>query len=166
MKERVIKVLADRGVTVEAIAEIVYSLQKKHTPEITMEACVQSVDAVLGKRETQHAVLTGVALDVLTERGHLPPPLDDIIRRDEPLYGVDEILALAITNIYGGVGLTTFGYLDKVKLGVIGEINDAGVGQVHTFLDDLIAGIAAAASARLAHQFGRSKEGSDEVVAL
>lgn len=167
MKQRVIKMLGERGVTVQSIAEIVLTLQKKNIPDLTIDMCAQSILSVLEKREAQHAILTGIALDVLTEKGFMPPPLDDIIRRDEPLYGVDEILALAITNIYGGVGLTTFGYLDKVKFGVIGKVNDEHGHRVHTFLDDLIAGVAAAAAARLIHQHGRrSKEGSDESVAL
>lgn len=155
MKERVITLLNDRGVRVDDIAEIVFVLQRKYLPELTMAQCVSSVEAVLEKREAQHAILTGVAIDMMAEQGELPAPLDDIIRRDEPLYGVDEILALAITNIYGSVGLTSFGYLDKRKLGVIGRINKHAEGRVHTFLDDLVAGVAAAAAARLAHQFAR-----------
>lgn len=157
MKEHVVRALEARGVTVGEIAEIVYTLQKPYVPSLELEACYESVEAVLEKREAQHALLTGLALDQLAERGDLPEPLLDIVRRDEPLYGVDEILALAITNIYGSVGLTSFGYLDKMKLGVIGRLNGHQGGQVNTFLDDLVAGIAAAAAARIAHQHGRSR---------
>jgi len=96
--------------------------------------------------------MTGIALDQLTEEKKLPEPLQTILEKDHPLYGVDEILALGITNVYGSIGLTSFGYLDKLKMGVIGRLNQHGTGSVHTFLDDLVAGIAAAASARLAHQ--------------
>lgn len=152
MKEHVVQLLRERQVRLEEIADIVYILQREYAPQITPADCLESVEAVLEKRETQHAVLTGVALDMLAEKGCLPEPLADIVRRDEPLYGVDEILALAITNVYGSVGLTSFGYLDKLKIGVIGRINDHEGDKVHTFLDDLIAGIAAAAAARLAHQ--------------
>lgn len=49
------------------------------------------------------------------------------------------------------IGLTGFGYLDKIKLGIIGKLNDDEQG-IHVFLDDLVAGIAAAASARIAHR--------------
>ncbi|MNV37081.1 Phosphatidylglycerophosphatase A [compost metagenome] len=41
--------------------------------------------------------------------------------------------------------------MDKIKLGIIGELND-DKGRIHVFLDDLVAGIAAAASARIAHR--------------
>lgn len=167
MQEQVVKALKARGVRVDDIAEIVYTLQKPYVPQLTLEMCRQSVEAVLAKREAQHAILTGLALDVFAETGSLPSPLQEIVSRDEPLYGVDEILALAITNIYGSVGLTSFGYLDKRKLGIIGRLN-SNAHAVHTFLDDLVAGVAAAASARLAHQFGRAlplERGDDEAAA-
>lgn len=155
MKDQVVGALEERGVTLLAVADIVYALQDKYIPGLTREMCLQSVEAVLQKREAQHAILTGIALDVVTERKLLPSPLQEIVERDEPLYGVDEILALAITNIYGSVGLTSFGYLDKCKFGIIGRLNEHQGGEVHTFLDDLVAGIAAAAAARIAHQFGK-----------
>src|SRR5690606_18997661 len=111
-----------------------------------------SIHRVLEKREVQHAVLTGIALDILAEKDLLPEPLLSIVKRDEPLYGVDEILALAVTNVYGSVGLTSFGYLDKRRLGVIKRLNSQEQGRVHTFLDDMVAAVAAAAAARIAHQ--------------
>lgn len=157
MKEYVVRALEERGVRVGEIAQIVYALQKPYVPGLELDECAESVEAVLEKREAQHALLTGLALDRLAEQGQLPEPLQDIVARDEPLYGVDEILALAITNIYGSIGLTSFGYLDKTKLGVIGRLNGHAAGQVNTFLDDLVAGIAAAAAARIAHQHGRGR---------
>ena len=143
--------LRSRGVELADIARIVYDLYRPKDPQLTLADCLESVERVVSKREAQFAILTGIALDVLAERGQLPEPLRQAIRQDDPLYGVDEVLALGITNVYGSIGLTNFGYLDKQKLGVIGRLNGKGNG-VHTFLDDLVAGIAAAASARLAHQ--------------
>lgn len=151
-----IETLQARGVDIGEIAEIVYSLQRRYIPGLTIDECRESVLSVLDKREAQHALLTGVALDMLAEEDQLPEPLATIVKSDEPLYGVDEILALAITNVYGSVGLTSFGYLDKCKCGVIGKLNNHANGRVNTFLDDLIAGVAAAAAARIAHQHGRS----------
>ena len=51
--------LQRRGVTVEAIAEIVYEMQKTYNHGLTIEHCIQSVERVLRKREVQHAVLVG-----------------------------------------------------------------------------------------------------------
>ncbi|MDI3328585.1 MAG: phosphatidylglycerophosphatase A [Alicyclobacillaceae bacterium] len=150
MQRSVVELLEERGVRVEDIAEIVYMLQSPYHPDLTREECVESVLTVLAKREVKHALYTGIALDVLAEKKLLPEPLQSIMERDEPLYGVDEILALAITNVYGSIGLTSFGYLDKEKIGVIAKLNAKGPA-IHTFLDDLVAGVAAAASARIAH---------------
>lgn len=103
------------------------------------------------KREVQYTLYTGIALDELAEKKLLPEPLQSIMERDESLFGVDETLALGIVHVYGMIGLTSFGYLDKEKLGIIRELNDHATG-IHVFLDDLVAGLAAAASARIAHR--------------
>lgn len=53
--------------------------------------------------------------------------------------------------MYGSIGFTNFGYIDKVKPGILKELNEPREGVVHTFLDDIVGAIAAAASSRLAH---------------
>lgn len=152
LKGVVVDWLAQRGVALADIAAVVLELQDQFHDNLTMAACLESVEAVVAKREVQHALLTGIALDMAAEAGAVPEPLLTILRRDDSLYGVDEVLALAITNVYGSIGMTNFGYLDKTKLGIIGTLNNRQQpGQVHTFLDDMVAGIAAAAAARLAH---------------
>lgn len=146
-----IRVLNARGVELSQIASLVLSLQKKYYDDLTMDECMENVDAVLHKREIVHAVLTGVALDELAEKKLLPQPLQSIVESDDPLYGIDEIIPLSIVNVYGSIGLTNFGYLDKEKIGIIREL-DAHKGEgVNTFLDDLVAAIAAAAASRIAH---------------
>lgn len=139
-----------QGVSITAIADIVFQLQQRYHPGLTLEQCEDSVRAVLGKREVQYTLFTGIALDELAERKLLPQPLQSIMENDEPLYGVDETMALGVTSIYGMIGLTSFGYLDKEKIGVIEILNEKMDG-IHVFLDDLVAGIAAAASSRIAH---------------
>lgn len=145
--------LAERGVLIEDIARLVLDLQQGYVPGLGMADCVESVGHVLGKREVCNAILTGIALDTLAERGLLPAPLQEIVQGDDHLYGIDEVLALSIVNIYGSIGFTSFGYLDKVKPGIVGLTDQAGRDgrQVNTFLDDLIAAVAAAAAARIAH---------------
>lgn len=140
-----------RGVKIEDIALLVMHLQKKYNEDLTLEACMESVDAVLNKREVAHAIITGVALDELAERKALPEPLQQIVESDEPLYGIDEILPLSISNLYGTIGLTNYGYLDKEKIGIIKELDAMKGTHVHTFMDDLAAAIAAAAASRIAH---------------
>lgn len=152
LKAEVIKWLSSRGVEIEALADIVYKLQIQYNSRLTYDECVESVEAVLDKREVQHAILTGITLDVLAEEDALPEPLQSIIQVDHPLYGIDEIMALSITNVYGSIGLTSFGYLDKCKEGLLGQLDNKESGLINTFLDDIVAGIAAAASARIAHR--------------
>lgn len=152
MTERhIIETLEARGVRILQIAEIVHRLQLPYNPSLTLEECEESVREVLKKREVQFTLYTGIALDQLAERKLLPEPLQSILEADEPLYGVDETVALGIIHVYGMIGLTSFGYLDKEKTGIIRELNDAR-DSIHVFLDDLVAGLAAAASARIAHQ--------------
>jgi phosphatidylglycerophosphatase A len=145
--------LLERGVRLQDVAELVLQLQRPFVPGLGVAECAESVEAVLAKREVCNALLTGIALDRLAEAGSLPEPLQSTVRHDDPLYGIDEVLALSIVNIYGSIGFTNFGYLDKVKPGVVGRMDRRGheSARCNTFLDDLIAAVAAAAAARIAH---------------
>lgn len=144
--------LEERGVPVIEIAKLVYFLQEKYIPELTLEECMESVEAVLKKREVQNTILTGIQLDVLAEQNKLLTPLQDIVAKDEGLYGIDEIIALSIVNVYGSIGFTNYGYIDKIKPGILAMLNSHEGPQVHTFLDDIVGAIAAAAASRIAHQ--------------
>lgn len=157
LHDTVIRLLQERGVQLDDIAEMVLALQTKYFPGLTREQCLESVRAVIAKREVQNALLTGIQLDMLAEQKRLLSPLQEMLERDESLYGIDEVMALAIVNLYGSIGFTNFGYVDKVKLGVLQWLNNKDNG-VHTFLDDLIGAVAAAASSRLAHRCNRERE--------
>ncbi|PKL01234.1 MAG: phosphatidylglycerophosphatase A [Tenericutes bacterium HGW-Tenericutes-1] len=153
MKDLCIKLFKERGVELSDITEIVYDLQKKYVPNLKMEVCAEAVDRVLSKREVHNAILTGIELDRLAEEHKLSEPLQTLINEDNALYGIDEILVLSICNIYGSIGLTNFGYVDKTKPGIIGRLDKLGkdTDVCHTFMDDLIGAIAAAAASSVAH---------------
>lgn len=150
-----IEMLNKRGVELEDIADLVMFLQSEYYDDLTIEACLENLKAVLNKREIVHAILTGIALDELAEKKLLPEPLQTIVETDEPLYGIDEIIPLSIVNVYGTIGLTNFGYLDKKKIGIIKKLDVQKDNKCNTFLDDLVAALAAATASRIAH----SKEG-------
>lgn len=150
--EAAIKRLHERGVNVTDIAEIVYEMQAPYSPDLEMKTCVESVEAVLEKREIQHAILVAVELDVLAEEKKLSEPLQSLIETDEGLFGCDETLALGSVLGYGSIAVTTFGHLDKQKIGVVKRLDTKTGSHVHTFLDDIVCGIAASASSRLAHR--------------
>lgn len=151
VKRAALERLACRGVGLEDIAEIVYEMQSPYNAGLTTEECVSAVQAVLSKRELQHAILVGVELDMLAEKKLLSEPLQSIVETDEGLFGCDETLALGSVLGYGSIGVTTFGHLDKHKIGVIKRLDTKSGNGIHTFLDDLVASIAAAASSRIAH---------------
>ena len=149
------KRMSERGVELIQIAELTREMQKQYVKDITVETCLEHVERVVMKREVQHAVLTGLELDVLAEQGKLSEPLLSMLLGDYGLYGIDEILALSIVNVYGSIGFTNFGYIDKLKPGIIGELDRQGkeAGKCNTFLDDIVGAIAAAAASSIAHKY-------------
>jgi phosphatidylglycerophosphatase A len=152
-QQKAIELLASRGVSLTDIAEVTFFIQKEYFPGLTIEQCEENVKKVLEKTEVQNALFTGIAIDELAEQGKLPEPLSTIVNEDQGLYGVDEILALGIVNIYGSIGLTNFGYVDKAKIGIIKKIDEIGKTSERcmTFTDDIVGAIAAAAASRIAH---------------
>src|SRR5699024_5257280 len=113
-----------RGAVLNDIAEFVFYLQADFQDNLTFEKCINNVNRGLAKPEVQHAVLTGIELDILAEKGLLSEALQDIISRDEGLYGIDEVIALSIVNVYGSIGFTSYGYIDKQKPGILKKLND------------------------------------------
>ncbi|MBU0905357.1 MAG: phosphatidylglycerophosphatase A [Planococcaceae bacterium] len=144
--------LLRRGVTIQEIANIVFEMQIAYNIGLTIEHCIESVESVLKKREMQHAILVGVELDELAEKKMLSAPLQQIVEADEGLFGVDETIALGSVFTYGSIAVTTFGHLDKNKIGIIKKLDTKIGNGIHTFLDDLVASVAACASSRIAHR--------------
>lgn len=151
--------LTERGVSIEAIAEIVYEMQIPYNPNLTIGECMESVESVLLKREIQHAILVGVELDKLAEEKKLSEPLQSLVESDEGLFGVDETIAFGAALGYGSIAVTTFGHLDKNKVGIIKDLDTKKGVEVNTFLDDIVAAIAATAASRLAHRLRDMEEG-------
>lgn len=147
-----VDLLKERGVVLEDIVECVVYLQRDFIEIIDRVEILEIVEGVLNKREVQHALLTGINIDIQTERGEFgSSTIEDIITCDEGLYGIDEVLAYGICNLYGSIALTNYGYIDRVKPGIIGRLNDLNSGQCNTFLDDIVGAIAAASASKLAH---------------
>ncbi|GEO74229.1 phosphatidylglycerophosphatase A [Levilactobacillus namurensis DSM 19117] len=156
LKARTIALLSERGVSIEAIANLVMFLQKDYLAGLTLAQARASVLTVLQKREVQNAILTGIQLDLAAEHHTLLEPLQTIVEEDEGLYGLDETMALSIVNLYGSIGFTNYGYIDRLKPGILKLLNAHQPGIIHTFLDDLVGAVAAAAAARLAHDTPQS----------
>lgn len=159
LKELAIKKLEQRGVLIRDIAEITYQLQNSYDDSLTIDFCENIIQNILEKREVTHAILTGIALDESTEKNMFDKELNELINSDEPLFGIDEILALSIVNVYGSIALTNFGYLDKLKPLVIGKLDKIGKTKeaCNTFLDDIVCAIAAAAASKIAHEKNKNE---------
>jgi phosphatidylglycerophosphatase A len=147
-----IKKLLSRGVTIDDIAKITYHQQSKYTKDIDYDLCVDSVEKVLSLRDIFHALQLGIEIDRLAELKLFEGPIQDILYEDLGLFGVDEIFGLEIAGLYGVIGKTNFGDVDVNKYGIVAKLNDLGKTHdaVHTFLDDIVGAIAAAASTRVA----------------
>ncbi|WP_125588528.1 phosphatidylglycerophosphatase A family protein [Companilactobacillus jidongensis] len=149
--EHILRNLNERGVTLPDIAEIVIFLEKDYVPGLDEEISIHAITKVLHKREAQNAIMTGIELDVLAEKGLLSSPMQRIMRTDESTYGIDENMAITLASLYGSVSVTNYGYVDKLKHGILAKLNDKSTGKINVFLDDLVGAIAAAACGWLAH---------------
>ena len=152
MFEMNIKSLQERGVTIEEIATVTFNQQRKYTKDIDFKTCFESVEKILSFRDVFHYVQLAIAIDVLAEKKLLPYPLQDIVYYDLGLFGVDEVMGLDVAGTYGTIGQTNFGDIDVNKPGIVRKLNEDGKeeGICHTFLDDIVGAIAAAASTRVA----------------
>lgn len=147
----VIKELESKGVTTRKIAEIAYDLEHKFLPEYTMEDYEREVVSVLHKREVLNNAMVALNLDNLANQKLLSQPLQEIVEQDSGVFGVDETLATQIANIFGSIGVTNYGFVDRTKPRIIGKLDNKD-GVVNTFIDDIVGGVASAVAGKLAHK--------------
>ncbi len=152
MQQMNVETLTKRGVKIEEIAEIAYNQQSKYTKNIKIEDCYESVMKILSYRDIFHHIQLGAEIDRLTEEKQFQGPIQDILYHDLGLFGIDEVVGLDIAGMYGIIGKTNFGDVDVNKPGIVDRLNEQGKaeGKCHTFLDDIVGAIAAAASTRVA----------------
>ena len=145
--------LLERGVTIDEIAKIAYNQQYRYNKDIKMEDCIESVEKILSLRDIFHLLQLGAEVDRLVEEKAFKGPIQDIMASDLGVFGVDEIFGLDIARLYGAIGQTNFGDIDVNKPGIVAKLNEQGKSgsmHCHTFLDDIVGAIAAAASTRVA----------------
>lgn len=148
-----IDMLKKRGVKVDDIAQVAFSQQSKWKADISYQECVLSVEKILSLRDVFHILQLGAEIDRLTEENVFQGPIQAILAEDLGMFGIDELFGIEIAGLYGTIGRTNFGDIDVNKPGIVAELNDMGkVGKkaCHTFLDDIVGAVAAAASTRVA----------------
>lgn len=150
--EYVISRFTEKHIKIHDIAKIVYNQTKEFVPTITIEECERDVIDIIHKRDYLNSAMIMIQLDKLAEQNQLDEPLNTIISNDLGVFGVDESMAVDIATLYGPIGITNFGYLDRKKHGIIKDV-DTDKNHVNTFLDDLIGATVAAACGRISHRY-------------
>ena len=143
------------GITVAKMAEIVYRDQKPYINNLTEREANWAVSRVLNKTEFQDGLLVAIHLDKVAQMFNLMREHDPLMNRlidDHPNFGADEHLAMSLAGLYGSIATTNYGYIDKTKPGIVGELNEMGKSgeYVTTMMDDMIGAIIASAEAKLA----------------
>lgn len=141
------------GISRLELAQEVLKEQTRHNPWMTLEDAYEAVEAVIRKREMQHALVTALTIDELADKKMLSEPMQSIIADDNPLYGIDETIALGTAGLFGTIAVTNFGFLDREKADLAKKLNDeqkAG-GHITTMTDDLVSLIIASAEGKVAH---------------
>ena len=151
MSMMVLTMLKERGVEIEDIAFLTYTAQCKYLSNLTLEECKNAILKVISKRETFHAVLFAINIDMCAEKHLFDEPLNSIILSDLGLFGIDEALALSICGDYGVIGKTNFGNLDVNKPGKIYQLQKNNE-HCHCFLDDIVGAIAANSAILIAQE--------------
>ncbi len=164
MLEMNIQTLKERTVSVEEIAEVAFRQQGRWNPDISMKECVDSVEKILSLRDVFHLLQLGAEIDRLTDEHLIKGPIYDILKVDLGMFGIDELFGLELAGLYGTLGKTNFGDIDVNKPLVVDRLNEDGKhagGMCHTFLDDIVGAIAAAASTRVAQMSNEEEARKD-----
>lgn len=145
--------LNSKGVTEEDIGKLAMGLQKKFLPEVPLEKYISATLEISKKWDILNCCMVGIALDKAASNKQLDEPLQTIMDEDLGVFAVDEVLAYyGFATLYGGIGITSAGWLDKEKSGIIAKL-DKDKNSVNVFLDDLIVGLVACVSAKIAHDY-------------
>lgn len=145
------------------MARIVRQEQIKFRPKLTLKETAESINAVMRKRNVQFAFMMAIFNDLAAQNHTMFEPLQSIVFEDRGTFGGDEQIALEIANLYGTIGITNFGYLDREKQSFIKELDSIGKSNPNvttTFIDDIFSAVISAAEARAAHKYDK-KYGDD-----
>ena len=162
--ENTVNKLKQHHIELHDIALIGYNSEKNYVAELTVEQVEAAVISILHKRVVQHQIWVALELDRLAEAHLLESPLQDLVENDDTLFGVDETLGTAIAMSFDTIGVTNYGYIDKIKVGLVGELDRKGktTAAVTTFADDIVGALAAAAASKVAHKYARGLSKTDE----
>lgn len=155
LKNFIIDKLKAKNISISDIAQVVYSEQKKYNKGLELNLCIESVEHILSKREVLNKIAMCLFIDNFNDN-----PIDLNVVKSNMLYnaistenssfGINKLLGLSISELYGAIGYSNFGYFCETKPGVIGIVNTMSDNE---FLSDILCGIISAASGKIAHYY-------------
>lgn len=143
------KELHKRGITAYSIGEIAYEMQHDYLPDFKIENFAKQFNEVLKKREVLNLLAFAFELDNLANKGMFSEPIQNIIENDAGFWQIDEILASSLAQLFGMLAITNYGYLDKKKLGIAKQLDEAD--SITVFSDDIVSALASAVIGRCGH---------------
>lgn len=146
----VVQELDKRHINIQTVGRAAYQMQHQYYPNVTVEQFGRELESVLKKREVLNILATGLALDNLAQDNQLPAPLQQIVSNDMGEYGIDELLAIGLSQLYGTISTTNYGHADKEKIGLAAKLDNSR-GVINTFADDLFLALSSAVVGRFGH---------------
>ena len=153
---------AAQGITIKEMAREAKEDQDKHDVKASLEAYIRAIEHQLHKHDVMSIIMTGITIDRLAEKKMLPSPLQAIVENDLPLYSPDELLSIALTQMYSGIAVTNYGSRDVKKTKLAKRI-DESTEHVNCFLDDIVSAIIAGAEAAVANKLEEHPEAFVEI---
>lgn len=139
--------LKKRNINSHTVGEAAYQLQHQYLPDLTIADFGYQLNEILKKREVLNALALGFEIDNLATEKKLSEPLQTIIENDLGIFGLDELLAMNISQLYGSLSVSNFGFADKIKVGIAKDL-DTDESHVRTFSDDLFSALVSAVIGR------------------
>ena len=139
--------LKKRNINSHTVGEAAYQLQHQYLPDLTVADFGYQLNEILKKREVLNTLALGFEIDNLATEKKLSEPLQTIIENDLGIFGLDELLAMNISQLYGSLSVSNFGFADKIKVGIAKDL-DTDESHVRTFSDDLFSALVSAVIGR------------------
>lgn len=150
--ERISAVVKKAGIDTDFRNELVgiaYEFQYEHLPTVSKRVYEVALEDLLENRYVQDLIITGLVLDDLANYNSLAIELNGndtdkyflrMMKKDDGLYMVDEVIAMGIAEAGGKLATTLFGYFDVKKPDYIAKLEQrsALVGNSTTYLDDIL----------------------------
>ena len=153
---------AAQGITIKEMAREAKEDQDRHGAKASLETYIKAIEHQLHKHDVMSIIMTGIVLDRLAEKNMLPSPLQAIVENDLPLYSPDELLSIALTQMYSGIAVTNYGSRDVKKKKLAKRIDESKT-HVNCFLDDIVSAIIAGSEAAIANKLEEHPEAFVEI---